>query len=75
MQTSQTTLVPHSHPAMSNRDGDAYIGRRGAMAEVTAVPGASVHGDLKVLRSLAAKQNATRRMGKNRRSHGRNQSW
>ena len=73
MNATQTNFVPHNHPAMSNRDGDAYVGRRGAMAETVAAP--SVHGDLKVLRSLAAKQNATRRMGKNRRSHGRSQGW
>ena len=72
--TTSPTLAQDS-AAAARRSDDSYVGRRGAVAEVAAKAAPSVHGDLKVLRSLAAKQNATRRMGQNRRSHGRSQNW
>ena len=67
-----TAFAPSPRPAAPA--ADSYVGRRGAPA-ADATVNVSVHGDLKVLRSLAAKQNAVRRMGKNRRSHGRSQAW
>ena len=75
MNATQSTLVSHGHPAATAREDDAYVGRRALNAEVAAALAPSVHGDLKVLRGLAAKQNAVRRMGKNRRTHGRGQGW
>ena len=69
--------APAAQSARSSaaRPADSYVGRRGGSVAPTAETEVSVHGDLKVLRSLAAKQNATRRMGKNRRTHGRAQAW
>ena len=72
---SNTSTLRTPSPATAARSADAYVGRRAVNAELREKPAVSVHGDLTVLRTLAARQNATRRIGSGRRTHGRSQGW